>query len=63
MRKLSEYESHATECRQLAGKMRDPVHKKQLEQMAEAWAMLAEARKKQLLKLSNGHQASLTKEV
>jgi hypothetical protein len=35
MRKLSEYENHVIECHQMAAKMRDPVHKKQLEQMAD----------------------------
>jgi len=30
MRKVSEYEAHAAECRELAAKMSDPVHKKQL---------------------------------
>jgi len=33
--------------------MRDPVHKKQLEDMAEAWSMLAAEREKQLLKQAN----------
>lgn len=54
MRKLSEYQAHADECRQMATRMRDPVHKKQLEDMAEAWFMLAGERKKQLLKWANG---------
>ena len=31
------------------------MHKKQLEEMAEAWAMLAGERRKQLLKKANGH--------
>jgi hypothetical protein len=55
MRKLSEYENHVSECRQMAVKMRDPVQKKQLEEMADAWAMLADERRKQLLK-ANGQQ-------
>ena len=50
MHKLSEYEDHATECRKMATIMRDPVHRKQLEDMAEAWAMLARERKKKLLR-------------
>ena len=57
MRKLSEYQAHAEECRQMAVRMRDPVHKKQLEDMAEAWSMLATEREKQLLKQANGQQA------
>jgi hypothetical protein len=60
MRKLSEYENHVAECRQMAAKTRDPVHKKQLEQMADTWAMLADERRKHLLKQANG-QADLTR--
>jgi hypothetical protein len=48
MRKVSEYEAHAAECRTLAAQMKNPQHKMQLEQMAAAWDMLAETRKKQL---------------
>jgi len=50
LRKVSEYEAHAEECRRLAGRMNDPTHKMQLEQMAHAWAMLARERAKKLLK-------------
>ena len=39
--------------------MRDPVHRKQLEDMAEAWAMLARERKKKLLREANGQQFRL----
>lgn len=60
MHKLSEYEDHATECRKMATIMRDPVHRKQLEDMAEAWAMLARERKKKLLRESNGQHLRLT---
>ena len=48
MKKISEYEAHAEECRKMAGQMKNPAHKKQLIEMAEAWEMLAEARAKQL---------------
>jgi hypothetical protein len=48
LRKVSEYEQHAEECRRLAVKMKDQTHKKQLEDMAEVWAMLAREREKQL---------------
>ena len=48
MRKVSEYASHAAECRRLADQMSNPEHKKQLIQMAETWEMLAIARVKQL---------------
>ena len=54
MRKASEYEQHAAECRAMAAKTRNPVHKEQLEEMAEAWAMLARERRKQLQKQANG---------
>lgn len=60
MHKLSEYEDHATECRRMATIMRDPVHRKQLEDMAEAWAMLARERKKKLLREANGQQLRLS---
>ena len=50
MRKVSEYEAHADECRQLASKMSNPEHKKQLMDMAKTWDMLAKARAKQLLR-------------
>ena len=53
MRKVSEYQQHATECRQMASRTRDPVHKKQLEDMAETWSMLAREREKQLRKQAN----------
>lgn len=50
MQKVSEYRAHAQECRDMALKMSDPVHKQQLEEMAEAWEMLAREREKQLSK-------------
>jgi hypothetical protein len=40
--------------------MRDPVHRKQLEDMAEAWAVLARERKKKLLREASGQQLQLT---
>ena len=54
MRKVAEYEDHARECRQLAARMKDPIHKQQLEDMAEAWTMLAKEREKQIAKQTNG---------
>src|SRR6478672_5766616 len=48
MRKVSEYEAHAEECRRLADQMSNPEHKTKLIQMAETWEMLAIARIKQL---------------
>ena len=53
MRKVSEYEDHADECRRMAVRASDPVHKQQLTAMAAAWAMLAEERRKQLAKRQN----------
>lgn len=53
MRKVSEYEDHADECRRMAVRASDPVHKQQLTAMADAWAMLAEERRKQLAKRHN----------
>jgi hypothetical protein len=50
MLKVSEYDQHAAECRQMAARTTNAVHKKQLEEMAEAWGMLAEERRKQLAK-------------
>jgi hypothetical protein len=53
MRKVSEYEAHATECREMSSQMKDPLRKKQLEDMAEAWTKLASERRKQLAKQAN----------
>lgn len=49
MRKVSEYEQHARECRAMAAKTQNPTHKQQLEEMAEAWTMLATERRKLIL--------------
>jgi hypothetical protein len=54
MRKVSEYQEHATECRQMAASMKDSEHKKQLNDMAEAWEMLARERERQLAKQAAG---------
>jgi hypothetical protein len=48
MLKVSEYERHAEECRKMAASMADPNHKKQLEDMAAAWDMLAKERAKRI---------------
>ena len=53
MRKVSDYEQHAEECRQMATRIKDPAQKKQLEDMANAWTMLARERAKQLEKAKN----------
>ena len=52
MRKLSEYKEHAQECRKMAAHIKNAEHKKQLENMAETWEMLAAEREKQLKKRS-----------
>lgn len=53
MRKVSEYEQHARDCRHMAASMKNPEHKKQLQDMAEAWEMLAAERRKHLAKQTN----------
>jgi hypothetical protein len=35
------YFQYAEECRRLAATMKDPRHKKHLEEMAEAWTVVA----------------------
>ena len=57
MRKVAEYEQHAKECRQMASNMRDPMHKRQLEEIAEAWTMLAKERKRQIEKRADDNPA------
>jgi hypothetical protein len=50
MQKVTEYLAHARECQQMAAKMQDPHQKQQLIEMANAWEMLAEERRRQLAK-------------
>jgi hypothetical protein len=45
---LEEYLMHAAECREMA-RTAHADHKDQLENMADTWEQLAEARKKKLL--------------
>lgn len=47
MKKIHEYHQHAAECRNMA-RTSSPTHRQQLEQMAETWEQLADARKRQL---------------
>jgi hypothetical protein len=49
MKKLREYLQHAAECRELA-RNAAPSHRAQLQQMAETWEQLAEARRRDLNK-------------
>jgi hypothetical protein len=53
MRKVEEYEEHARECLRLAASMKDRKHKRALEEMAAAWMILAEERRRQIQKKSN----------
>jgi hypothetical protein len=48
MRKVAEYELRAEECRRRAAQMKDPEQNKQLEDMAQAWDLLARARPRHL---------------
>jgi hypothetical protein len=50
MRKVSEYIQHANDCRDMAAKARRQEHKLQLQQMAEAWEMLATERQRKIHK-------------
>jgi hypothetical protein len=47
VRKYNDYQRHAAECREMA-RTALPGHRVQLEQMADVWEELAEARKRQL---------------
>jgi hypothetical protein len=47
VRKYNDYLRHAAECREMARTV-PPGHRAQLEQMADVWEQLAEARKRQL---------------
>jgi hypothetical protein len=53
MHKIPEYKQHAEECRRMAVRMKDPKQRKQLEDMAEAWEMLAQERAKQIDRTNN----------
>ena len=47
LKKLEEYLMHAAECREMA-RTASPTHKAQLENMAETWEQLADARRRKL---------------
>jgi hypothetical protein len=49
LQKYNDYLRHAAECREMARTV-PPGHRAQLEQMADVWDQLAEARKRQLEK-------------
>ena len=46
MLKVSEHKQHAAECRDIASRMRNPEQRHQLEDIAQAWEMLAIEREK-----------------
>jgi hypothetical protein len=48
MRKLSEYKARAEECRKMAAAIKNAEQKRQLQQMAETWEMLAREREAQI---------------
>ncbi len=49
MKKVEEYLEHASECRTLA-RAAPPAHREQLEEMAQTWEQLAEARRAKIKK-------------
>jgi hypothetical protein len=51
VKKIHQYRQHAAECRDMA-RTAPPAHRQQLEQMAETWEQLANARRRQLAKQS-----------
>jgi hypothetical protein len=50
VKKIEEYFQHAAECRDMA-RTASPAHRQQLEQMAETWEQLANARQHQIEKI------------
>jgi hypothetical protein len=56
MRKVSEYERQAAECRKLAAQMKKPERRRQLEDMADVWDRLARERRQGIVE-NNPDQA------
>jgi hypothetical protein len=54
MKKVSEYRTHAEECRMLAKTARTAEHRAMLMNMAGTWDTLAETREKTLVKEAEG---------
>jgi hypothetical protein len=50
MNKISEYEQHAEDCRELARSAGTPAHRERLLKTAQTWAGFAEELKKKLAK-------------
>jgi hypothetical protein len=61
LKKLYEYLQHAAECREMA-RTAPPVHRQQLEQMAETWEQLAQARRRKLEKSGKTEDEDLSAE-
>jgi hypothetical protein len=53
MRKISEYEQHAAECRKMAAEMTNPQQKKRLEGMADVWDRLARERRQGIVETNS----------
>jgi hypothetical protein len=53
MKKVTEYERQAAECRQLAAEMKNLQQRKQLEDMANVWDRLARERRQGIVE--NNH--------
>jgi hypothetical protein len=53
VKKVEEYLQHAAECRAMAQASGPVQHREQLEQMAQTWEQLAEARRRQIEKSSS----------
>jgi hypothetical protein len=52
LKKASEYQEHARECRQLARTAVSPEHKAMLEKMAQTWEALARERQQRIWRAS-----------
>ena len=59
VKKVEEYLDHASECRTLA-RAAPQGHRQQLEDMAQTWEQLAEARKRELKKQLKAKYAAAT---
>jgi hypothetical protein len=63
MHKLAEYERHAFKCSEMAATAHDPEHRKQLQEIADAWTDLADDRRRQLARGRNGVAASSVEQI
>jgi hypothetical protein len=61
MRKGLAYVELAEKCRQLARAVTDPMHKKQLQDMARSWETVAAERAKKLAKPASSKRAGKAK--